>query len=142
MKVENNDSKNPKQLAILAAKTANNCKAKDIMVLEIGAITDIADFFVIVTARNIPQVEYLLETIVKKLKVDGHIQPFSREGTKDRSWEILDYGQVVINIFQPEAREYYRLENLWGDAPLVNLEEVGIKDLEYSERIAKLIALS
>ena len=52
---------------------------------------------------------------------------------------MLDYGSFVVDIFQPEARDYYRLEMLWSDAPVVDLAEAGIEHPEYSERIAKLL---
>jgi ribosome-associated protein len=55
---------------------------------------------------------------------------------------LLDYGDIVVHIFQPELREFYRLESLWSDAPLVDLAEIGIAQPEYSERIAKLVARS
>ena len=67
------------------------------------------------------------------------VKPASREATNDHSWELLDYGSFVVDIFQPEARDYYRLEMLWSDAPIIDLAEAGIEHPEYSERIAKLV---
>ena len=62
------------------------------------------------------------------------------EGTADGTWSSLDYGSFIVHVFQPETRDYYRLESLWNDAPLVDLEgEAGLTDLTYSERIAKLV---
>jgi ribosome-associated protein len=55
------------------------------------------------------------------------------------TWALLDYGGVVVHVFQPEARSYYRLEELWNDAPVVDLKEAGITDAEYSDRIAELM---
>ena len=73
------------------------------------------------------------------LRIECGVKPFSREETKDHTWELLDYGNFVIDVFQPEAREYYRLETLWNDAPIVDLSEAGIEHPEYSERIAQLV---
>ena len=133
------ESLSPRDMALIAAKAADERKATDIMVLEVGQLVDVTDYFVIVTARNVPQVESILDYVEECLRKQAHIKPISRESTRDRSWEILDYGRFVVDVFQPEAREYYRLENLWGDAPMVDLAEAGITDPEYSERIAQLI---
>ena len=59
----------------------------------------------------------------------------------DGSWSLLDYGNIVVHVFMPETREYYRLEALWNDAPVVDLAaEAGLENLQYSERIAKLLS--
>lgn len=136
---EKSEMATPREMALIAAKAADERKATDIMVLEVGALVDMTDYFVIVTARNTPHVESILEYVEECLRNQAQIKPISREGTRDRSWEILDYGRVVIDVFQPEAREYYRLESLWGDAPVVDLAEAGITDPEYSDRIAQLV---
>ena len=68
------------------------------------------------------------------------MKPFHAEGTQDGSWSLLDYGQIVVHVFQPETREYYRLEELWNDAPVLDLaKEAGLCDVEYSDRISKLL---
>ena len=67
------------------------------------------------------------------------MKPLHREGTQDGTWSLLDYGDIVVHVFQPETREYYRLEALWNDAPIIDLAAEGISDVEYSDRIAKLI---
>ena len=107
--------------------------------VKVGDVVDVTDYFVIVTAANTPHVEAVLDSIEEKVRIEAHVKPISREETRDRSWELLDYGNFVVNVFQPEAREYYRLETLWSDAPLVDLAEAGIEYPEYSERIAKLV---
>ena len=67
-------------------------------------------------------------------------QPLHREGTQDGTWSLLDYGSFVVHVFQPETREYYRLEALWNDAPVIDLAaEAGLTDIEYSDRIAKML---
>ena len=73
------------------------------------------------------------------LRKEAGVKPASREATNDHTWELLDYGSFVVDIFQPEARDYYRLEMLWNDAPIIDLAEAGIEHPEYSERIAKLV---
>ena len=108
-----------RECALIAAKAADEHKATDIMVLEVGQLVDVA--------------------MEDALRIECGVKPFSREETKDHTWELLDYGNFVIDVFQPEAREYYRLETLWNDAPIVDLSEAGIEHPEYSERIAQLV---
>ena len=129
----------PRQWALIAARAADERKATDIMVLQVGELIDVTEYFVIATARNTPQVQAILENIEDRLRIDAGIKPSLREETRDHSWEILDYGSIVVDVFQPEAREYYRLETLWGDAPVVDLAEAGIDHPEFSERIAQLV---
>ena len=128
-----------RECALLAAKAADEKKATDIMVQEVGAITSMCDYFVIATAANNRQVDAIIEEIEKKLREDGGIKPASREGLQEGSWALLDYGDIVVHVFQPEARDYYRLEDLWNDCPVIDLKEAGITDAEYSDRIAKLM---
>lgn len=133
------EPKSSRECALIAARAADERKATDIVVINVGDMVDVTDYFVIVTAANVPQVNAVLDNIEEKVRIEGHMKPISREETRDRSWELLDYGDFVINVFQPEAREYYRLETLWSDAPIVDLSEAGIENPEYSERIARLV---
>ena len=131
--------KTPRECALIAARAADERKATDIMVISVGDIIDVTDFFVIATGQNTPQVEAILDSVEEALRKEAGLKPISREQTKDHSWELIDYGDFVVDVFQPEAREFYRLETLWGDAPVVDLAEAGIEHPEYSERIAKLV---
>ena len=73
-------------------------------------------------------------------RLQAKIKPLHREETRDGSWELLDYGSIVVHVFQPETREFYRLEALWNDAPVMDLvAEAGITDAVYSDRIAELL---
>ena len=131
--------KTPRECALIAARAADERKATDIMVINVGDVIDVTDFFVIATGQNTPQVEAILDSVEEALRKEASVKPISREQTKDHSWELIDYGDFVVDVFQPEAREFYRLETLWGDAPMVDLAEAGIEHPEYSERIAKLV---
>lgn len=135
----NNPTKSSRECALIAARAADERKAYDIMVIKVGDLVDVTDYFVIATAANTPQVEAVLDAIEEALRKEANAKPISRENTTDHSWELLDYGNFVVDVFQPEAREYYRLESLWNDAPVVDLAEAGIEYPEYSERIAKLV---
>ena len=132
-------AKSSRECALIAARAADERKATDIMVIKVGDLVDVTDYFVIATGANTPHVEAILESVEEALRKEAGVKPASREETRDHSWEILDYGTFVVDIFQPEAREYYRLETLWNDAPILDLSEAGIEYPEYSERIAKLL---
>ncbi|MGN0301629.1 MAG: ribosome silencing factor [Anaerotardibacter sp.] len=136
MSIEENNSR---ECALIAARAADERKATDIMIIQVGALVDVTEYFILATGANAPQVEAILENIEEKLRDEMGVKPFSREVTRDHNWELLDYGDFVVNVFQPEARDYYRLESLWNDAPIIEVEEAGIEFPEYSERIAKML---
>ena len=128
----------PREAALVAAKAADSKKASDIVVQEVGALSTIADYFIIVTAANNRQVDAIVDEVEKALREEAGIKPVHREGIDAGTWALLDYGSIVVHVFQPEARDYYRLEDLWNDCPVVDLREAGITNVEYSDRIAKL----
>ncbi|WP_165044375.1 MULTISPECIES: ribosome silencing factor [unclassified Adlercreutzia] len=129
-----------RECALIAAKAANAKKATDIMVQEVRELIGVTDYFVIATARNDRQVNAIIDEVEEKLRVDGGVKPLHREGTQDGTWALLDYGNIVVHVFQPETREFYRLEDLWNDAPVIDLAaEAGLVDVEYSDRIAKML---
>ncbi len=131
----------PRACAIIAAQAADSKKAMDIMVQEVGDLIGVTEYFVIVTASNNRQVEAVVDEIEEQVREKGGAKPLHIEGTSDGTWSLLDYGSFIVHVFQPETREYYRLEALWSDAPLIDLEkEAGLTDLVYSDRIAKLVA--
>lgn len=130
----------PKDYAIIAARAADEKKATDIIVQHVGEIISVTEYFVIVTASNSRQVSAIIDAIEEEERLQAGLKPLHREETRDGSWELLDYGSVVIHVFQPETREYYRLEALWNDAPIMDLAvEAGITDAVYSDRIASML---
>lgn len=129
-----------KSCALIAARAADEKKATDIMVQEVRDLIGVTDYFVIVTAANNRQVEAIVDEIEEQERVQAQVKPLHREGTQDGTWSLLDYGNFIVHVFQPETREFYRLEALWNDAPVIDLAaEAGLTNLEYSERIAKLL---
>ncbi len=132
--------KSSRERAILAAQAAYEKKASDIVVQEVKGLISVTDYFVIATASNNRQVQAIIEEIEEQELAQANMKPSHREGTEDGSWALLDYGDFVVHVFQPDTREYYRLEALWNDAPLIDLEkEAGISGLEYSDRIGKML---
>lgn len=129
-----------RQAALIAARAADDKKATDIMVQEVSELIGVTDYFVIVTAKNSRQVDAIIDEIEEKLLDEARYKPLHREVSSDGSWSLLDYGSLVVHVFQPETREFYRLETLWNDAPVIDLtKEEGFENLEYSDRIQAML---
>ena len=134
------EEKTARQCAIVAARAADAKKATDIMIQNVTDLVSVTDYFVIATAANNRQVDAIIEAIEEAERKECGVKPISREGTEDGIWALLDYGNFVVHVFQPEARDYYKLELLWNSAPIVDLaEEAGLKDAVYSARIQDLL---
>lgn len=108
----------PGQLAKLAVDAASDKKATDIVLLDLQGVSAIADYFVICTGANPRQIRAIATAIDEKLSERG-LPAFRREGVADSGWLVLDYGDVLVHIFGPKEREYYRLERLWSSAKTV-----------------------
>ena len=104
--------------AILAGEAASEKKAEGIVILEVGNLISITDYFVICSGNNERQVSTIVDEVFDKLKDAGH-KPYRREGEKEARWVLLDYLDVVVHVFHSEEREFYELERLWKDAPQV-----------------------
>jgi ribosome-associated protein len=91
-------------------------KAEDIVVLDLRDISSFTDFFVVMQGNSKRQNTAIYESIEQELK-NEKMKPLSVEGRKNAEWILMDYGYFIIHIFSKEAREYYYLEKLWGDAP-------------------------
>ncbi len=96
-------------------------KGIDITLLDVGDLFQITEVFVIVTGTSRPHVQTLAETVHEKLK-DLDRRPLRSEGQAEAEWVLLDYGDVIVHVFQQEPRDFYGLERLWGDAPHVEWE--------------------
>lgn len=117
----------PKDYALIAARAADSKKGIDIIIQHVSDLLVITDYFVIVTGANDRQVAAIADEIEEKLLEEAHIKPIGREGMDDRKWILLDFGELVVHVLQPAEREFYRIETLWNDAPLVDLAEAGIE---------------
>jgi ribosome-associated protein len=112
----------------LAAHAALDKRAVDLVVLDLQGMSSLADFFLVCTGRSTAQMDTIAEAIAIALRAEG-IRVRHREGTAESGWLLLDYGDVVAHIFGEEARAFYGLERLWGDAPVLSVERgVGSRD--------------
>ena len=97
-------------------RAAESKKATDIAVLDLTGITAFADYFVICNGSNQRQIQAISDEIGIQLKQRAHELPKSVEGYNQAEWVLADYGDLLIHIFTPKAREYYDLERLWRSA--------------------------
>ncbi len=112
-----------------AARTAAENRGRDIVVLDTRRQTSLFDYFVIATGTSRRQLHAISEEIDHKLEDDLGDKRLGIEGYDDSRWIVLDYGSIVIHIFDDEMRDYYRLEELWGDADRVDLKDILPEDL-------------
>ena len=103
------------ELARACARLADEKKAKDIQILDLRGLSPVTSHFVIATGINRRQIHAITEDIVKEVKRRGQL-PIGVEGKEEARWVLVDLGDVIIHLMAPEAREYYALEMLWGDA--------------------------
>ena len=93
-------------------------KASDIVLLDIHALTSVADYLVICSGGSERQLGAIASGIIELLKDEG-VQPIGREGGPSAHWALIDYGSVVVHVMAPPERDYYQLEQMWSDAPLL-----------------------
>jgi ribosome-associated protein len=108
-----------------ARRTAALCQEKlatDVTILDMRGVCDFTDFFVIATGRNARQTKAIYDEVSGVLKREHDALPRSSAGATEATWIVADYLDVVLHLFTPETRGFYRLEELWSDVPSVELE--------------------
>ncbi|MGH2674685.1 MAG: ribosome silencing factor [Actinomycetota bacterium] len=110
-----------RDLAVAAARAAAGKQGKQIVILDVGDLIGITDYFVIASGTSDRQVRTVAEEIERTLKARG-VRPVRREGEREGRWVLLDFVDFVAHVFRGEEREYYDLERLWSDAPTIEWE--------------------
>ena len=105
-------------------KTLDDKKAEDIKLIKIGDLTVVADYFIIASGTSTTHVKALSDEVDFQLKQTLGISPVREEGYDTASWILLDYSDVIVHIFYPEAREFYSLERLWQDGESVDISKI------------------
>jgi len=113
---------NPLAQARRIAALAGEKLAKDVVVLDLRPASGYTDFFVICTGQNPRQTKAIFDEVYAGMKREHGIVPRSSDGVRESTWVIADYLDSVLHVFTPEARAFYRLEELWGDVPVIELE--------------------
>lgn len=109
-------------LALKILESASDAKAKDLSLLDVSSVFDLASFFIIVSGRSDRQVQGISNRILGELEELG-IEPTSRDGYEEGHWVLMDYGDVVVHIFYEPMREHYDLEKLWRHAEKLPIPE-------------------
>jgi ribosome-associated protein len=107
----------PNKLAELISDYASDVKAIDIVELDLRGVLGYTDYFVVATGGTDRQVKAIHDRIHEGMKKEHGQLPRRVEGVSEARWILMDYWDVIVHIFTPEAREFYRLEQLWGEAP-------------------------
>ena len=111
------DTLTPEALANRIAEIASDRKAAEIRILDLRGIVSYTDYFVICSGNTERQTKAIHDAIHEQLKKEHRLLPRRTEGDREARWILMDYLDCVVHIFTPEARAFYRLEQLWGEAP-------------------------
>ena len=113
----------PKEIAFQVTKALDEKKGMDIKLLKIDQVSTLADYFLICTGTSNTHVRTLCD--YAEFTLDNLGEPMlGREGHRGNTWELLDYGTIVVHVFTEEAREFYSLERLWADAENVDISDI------------------
>jgi ribosome-associated protein len=117
------------EMATVAARAAASKLATDVVVIDVSGQLVITDLFVIASASNDRQVNAIVDEVEEKMRLAGH-KPARREGTKEGRWVLLDFVDIVVHIQHQDEREFYSLDRLWRDCPVVavDLDDVDVDE--------------
>lgn len=107
---------------VASLKAATSKKALDIVLLDLRELSNITDYFLIISGNSDRHVQSIAEAILENMKKEGH-RPLGIEGFTQGKWVLLDYNELVIHVFYEPIRRYYDIEGLWSDAPRLPLEK-------------------
>ncbi len=113
----------PDELITLIIAGIEDVKGQNISILDLRSIENsVCDYFVICDGNSNTQVNAIVNSIQKKVSKSAHEKPYQIEGAENAEWVLIDYINVVVHVFQKHKREYYAIENLWGDAKITEIE--------------------
>ena len=113
----------PDELIILIIAGIEDIKGQNISILDLRSIENsVCDYFVICDENSNTQVNAIVNSIQKKVSKSAHEKPYQIEGEDNAEWVLMDYINIVVHVFQKHKREYYAIENLWGDAKITEIE--------------------
>ena len=113
----------PDELITLIIAGIEDIKGQNISILDLRSIENsVCDYFVICDGNSNTQVNAIVNSIQKKVSKSAHEKPYQIEGEDNAEWVLMDYINIVVHVFQKHKREYYAIENLWGDAKITEIE--------------------
>jgi len=104
-----------KTLVLMAAKACDEKKAKDIRLIKIDKVSFISEWILIAEGLSDVQVRSITNSVEGELREKAKVEPIRKEGINEAKWALLDYGDLIVNIFQPDVRKYYDLESFWSN---------------------------
>ncbi len=110
------------ELINIAALACEDKKALNINLIEISKVSSIADWILVSEGLSDVQVRAIIKSVEDRMKDEANLLPLRKEGINEAKWALLDYGDIIINIFQPKEREYYELESFWSNGRLFKYE--------------------
>ena len=115
---------NPLEIARRIGALCQEKQATDVAILDMRGVCDFTDFFVIVSGQNTRQTKSMHDEVLGVLKQEQGLSPRGIAGLPEATWIVADYLDVVLHVFTPETRDFYRLEDLWSDVPSIRLDAV------------------
>ena len=109
------------QMVKVAYDAIDDKLGQDISIINIGQVSSLCDYFIIATASSSRQVKAIADSVQDAFTEQG-IEPRAKEGYDTQTWKLLDYGDIIVHVFDEENREFYNLEKLWKDAPYVDID--------------------
>ena len=104
----------------IAAKAADDLKAKNIKIIQIDIVSSIADWIMIGEGLSDVQVRSIIKSVEDRVSEKANMLPLRKEGINEGKWALLDYGDIIINVFQPKERNFYELESFWSNGKTYN----------------------
>ena len=109
-----------KHLVLMAARACDEKKAKDIKLIKIDKVSFVSEWILIAEGLSDVQVRSITNSVEGQLREIAKIEPIRKEGVNEAKWALLDYGDLIVNIFQPEIRKFYDLESFWSNGDNLN----------------------
>lgn len=97
-------------------------KAEDVVILEVRELLPVCDYFIVATGRNMQHLDALSREVEEMMSSESGFQCVGQEGSEEGLWILMDYGSIIVHLFQEHVREYYRIEGLWADAPRIDYQ--------------------
>ena len=109
-----------KILVLMAARACDKKKAQEIKLININKVSFISEWILIAEGLSDVQVRSITNSVEVELRENANLEPIRKEGVNEAKWALLDYGDLIINIFQPEIRKFYDLESFWSNGDNLN----------------------
>mgnify|MGYP001406082303 CR=1 FL=1 len=118
-----------RQIAEIAANACDDKKAKYIKIIEVTKVTTLTDWILITEGFTAVQVKAIINSVENQLQEKANRLPIRKEGINEGKWALLDYGELIVNVLQPQERKFYELESFWGHGKVYKFEESNFNEI-------------